>query len=197
VTPTPRHRAGQEPETQHAPPTAPPAAAPATLSDEVLRQLYRRHSSAILRMLMRTTGADLAQAEDILQETILRAWQHPESVSRGLDQALPWLLTVARRISIDQFRMRAARPQELVDEVPPTGALVPDPADRIVADRDVAVALAELHPRHRAVLLEVHVRDRSVAQAAEKLGVPVGTVKSRTYHAVRALRPVLEAHGMV
>lgn len=168
----------------------------ATLDDEVLAELYRRHSRTIIRMLMRASGTDPGHAEDILQETLLRAWQHPESVARGLDQALPWLLTVARRIAIDQFRMRAARPQELCDEVPLAGALVPDPADRVIADRDVLVALAELHPRHRDVLVEVHVRDRSVAQAAETLGVPVGTVKSRTYHAVRALRPVLEARGM-
>ena len=154
----------------------------ATLDDEVLAELYRRHATAIIRMLMRTSGADLGHAEDILQETLLRAWQHPESVARGLDQALPWLLTVARRISIDQYRMRAARPQELCDEVPPAGALVPDVADQVAADRDV--------------LVEVHVRDRSVTQAAKTLGVPVGTVKSRTYHAVRALRPVLEARGM-
>jgi RNA polymerase sigma-70 factor, ECF subfamily len=168
-----------------------------TLDEQELAELYRRHAGTILRMLTRGTGTDRGHAEDILQETLIRAWQHPESVARGLDQALPWLLTVARRISIDHYRMRAARPQELCDEVPLAGALIPDMADRVLADRDVEVALAELHPRHRDVLVEMHVRDRSVAQAAETLGVPVGTIKSRSYHAVRALRPVFEARGMV
>jgi RNA polymerase sigma-70 factor (ECF subfamily) len=167
-----------------------------TLTEEQLTELYRRHRSEIMRMLLRGSSADRGHAEDVLQETFVRAWQHPESVARGLDQALPWLLTVARRIAIDHYRMRAARPQELCDEVPLTGAREPDLADRILADRDVEVALAELTPRLRDVLFEVHVRDRSLAQAAETLGVPVGTVKSRMHHAVRALRPVFEAHGI-
>lgn len=168
-----------------------------TLSEEQAGELYRRHGSAILRMLMGGTGTDRGHAEDILQETLVRAWQHPESVARGVDQALPWLLTVARRIAIDHYRMRAARPQELCDELAPTGTPVPDPADRVLADRDVEVALADLTPRLRDVLVQVHVHDRSLAQAAETLGVPVGTIKSRMHHAVRALRPVFEARGMM
>jgi RNA polymerase sigma-70 factor (ECF subfamily) len=168
-----------------------------TLDEATVAEIYRLHSDAILRMLRRVAGTDHARAEDILQETLLRAWQHPESTARGVEESRPWLLTVARRIAIDHFRMRAARPEEIGDESCLAAAVVPDEADRVLADHDVAVALSQLHPRYRDVLVELHVRDRSLKQAAETLGLPVGTVKSRSFHAVRALRPVLEARGLV
>ena len=61
---------------------------------------------------------------------------------------------------------------------------------------EVAECLSALSPDHRAVLLETYYRDRSVAEAAEILGIPQGTVKSRTYYALRALRLALEERGL-
>lgn len=89
-----------------------------TLDQETLAELYRLHGGYLLRALLRVTNGDRGKAEDILQETLLRAWQHPEAISRGTEQSRPWLFTVARRIAIDHFRMAAARAQEVVGEAP-------------------------------------------------------------------------------
>jgi RNA polymerase sigma-70 factor (ECF subfamily) len=108
---------------------------------------------------------------------------------------MPWLATVARRIVIDNRRHRDVRPPEVGD-----GALenVPmaDEMDGLLHKVVVAEALNALSPAHREVLTETVLRDRTVNQAAEVLGIPVGTVKSRVYYALRALRVALEERGV-
>ena len=162
----------------------------ATLDDEVLAELYRRHSRTIIRMLMRASGTDPGHAEDILQETLLRAWQHPESVARGLDQALPWLLTVARNIITDRARARAVRPTE-VAETPATPPIQRDHAQNVVDSMAVLSALNTLSAEHRDVLVEIYYRGKSVTEAATTLGLPPGTVKSRSHYALKALRTAM------
>ncbi|MBP0452354.1 sigma-70 family RNA polymerase sigma factor [Kitasatospora sp. RG8] len=149
-----------------------------------------------MRALLRATGGDRGKAEDILQETLLRAWQHPEALAAGPEQSRPWLFTVARRIAIDHYRMAAARVREVLGEESTDRPVADDPYDQVVVARDVDAALRRLQDHHRAVLVELHLNDRSVADAATRLGVPPGTVKSRNFYAIRALRPVLAAeHG--
>jgi RNA polymerase sigma-70 factor (ECF subfamily) len=170
---------------------------PAEMLDEgTLAELYRLHGGYLVRVLLRMTGGDRGKAEDILQETLLRAWQHPEATARGAEQSRPWLYTVARRIAIDHFRMRAARAQEVDYEDLTERATPYDPYDEVVAACDVDAALGELAGHHREVLVELHLRGRSMGDAAQALGVPLGTVKSRNFYAVRALRPILHARGM-
>ncbi|TWF97219.1 sigma-70 family RNA polymerase sigma factor [Kitasatospora viridis] len=175
---------------QPAVPTQTPSARP-TLDQETLAELYRLHGGYLLRALLRVTNGDRGKAEDILQETLLRAWQHPESISRGAAQSRPWLFTVARRIAIDHFRMAAARAQEVAGEVLEDRPVAEDPYEAVLQGRDVAAMLDTLQPHHREVLVELHLKDRSVVETAELLGVPPGTVKSRNFYAIRALRPVL------
>ncbi|MDH6133286.1 RNA polymerase sigma-70 factor (ECF subfamily) [Kitasatospora sp. MAA4] len=176
-------------------PVAPvaPVVRRATLDQETLAEIYRLHGPYLLRALLRVTSGDRGKAEDILQETLLRAWQHPEAISRGAEQSRPWLFTVARRIAIDHFRMAAARAQEVADEAPEERTVLEDPFDQVLSAWDMELALAQLQPHHRDVLVELHLNDRSVADAAVVLGVPVGTVKSRNFYAIRAMRPVLAA----
>ncbi|WP_431676427.1 sigma-70 family RNA polymerase sigma factor [Kitasatospora sp. KL5] len=179
-------------------PVRPPATAAGpgqdrpTLGHDALAELHHLHSGYLLRALVRVTG-DRGKAEDILQETLLRAWQNPAALASGPEQARPWLLTVARRIAIDHYRMAAARAREVMADTPEDRPLAEDPYDGVVASRDLARAMAVLPPHHREVLVELHLNDRSVAETAELLGVPPGTVKSRNFYAVRALRPVLAA----
>ena len=168
----------------------------ATLDEQTLSELYRLHGTYLMSTLLRVTNGDRHRAEDILQEALLRAWQHPECVARGTERSRPWLLTVARRIAIDQYRMQAARAQEVMAEAPVEQSEVNDPFDELVAACDMREVLAELQPHHRDVLIELHLNDRSVAEAAVVLGIPAGTVKSRHYYAIRALRPVLESYDM-
>ncbi|MGW4809951.1 sigma-70 family RNA polymerase sigma factor [Kitasatospora sp. NPDC004272] len=173
--------------------TAPPERA--TLDQHTLAELYRLHGGYLLRAMLRATSGDRGKAEDIVQETLLRAWQNPAAIRRGPEHSRPWLFTVARRIAIDHFRMQSARAREVFDESAEEHAGAHDPYDELLDACDMAVALAELPDHHRDVLVELHMKGRSVAEAAAVLGIPAGTVKSRNFYAVRALRPILEARG--
>jgi RNA polymerase sigma-70 factor (ECF subfamily) len=167
-----------------------------TLDAATLAELYRMHAGYLRRALVRITNGDHGKAEDILQETLLRAWRNPGALVRGTDGARPWLFTVARRIAIDHFRMVGARPQEICDDAPKDRIPTCDPYDAVIGARDIEVVLAKLPSHHRDVLVELHMKGRSVADAARVLGVPPGTVKSRSHYAARALRPMLEAAGI-
>ncbi|MFD3998753.1 sigma-70 family RNA polymerase sigma factor [Streptomyces sp. NPDC058548] len=169
----------------------------ATMDQETLAELYQMHAPYLLRSLLRLTSGDRGKAEDILQETFVRAWQHPEALSRGPEHGRPWLFTVARRIAIDHFRMQSARAQEVADDAPEERSAGRDSYEDVLALHDLTAALAELPDHQREVLEQLHIEDRSVAQAAVVLGIPAGTVKSRHFYAIRALRPVLERRGML
>ncbi|MFG2913863.1 sigma-70 family RNA polymerase sigma factor [Kitasatospora sp. NPDC048298] len=190
--------------TSATPPPGGPADAPEgtgaparpTLDPDTLAEIHRLHGGYLLRSLLRATGGDRGKAEDILQETLLRAWQHPEALAAGPAASRPWLFTVARRIAIDHYRMAAARAKEVIGEPVEDRPLADDPYEQVVVARDIALALRRVQKHHREVLVELHLEDRSVLEASARLGVPPGTVKSRNFYAIRALRPVLAAeHG--
>jgi RNA polymerase sigma-70 factor (ECF subfamily) len=165
-----------------------------TPSDEdLVRALYAEHAAPLLRYAVHLMNGDRQRAEDIVQETLLRAWQHPEAIAGR--PARPWLFAVARNLAIDAYRSRKARPYEVGEaglEVLPS----PDDPERALESWAVADALGALRPDHRRVLLETYYRGKSVAEAAAALGVPAGTVKSRTFYALRALRLALEERGL-
>ncbi|MFC5829152.1 sigma-70 family RNA polymerase sigma factor [Nonomuraea insulae] len=161
----------------------------------VVSALYREYHRPLLAFVIRLTAGDRQWAEDVVQETMIRAWRSAETLDRDSVSLMPWLATVARRIVIDDRRRRDARPQESGD-----GALesmpVPDEMEGMLRQVVVSEALKALSPAHREILNETILRDRSVNDAAEALGIPVGTVKSRVYYAVRALRIALEERGV-
>jgi len=166
----------------------------ATASETLMRALYDEHASALLGYALRLASGDRQRAEDLVQETFLRAWRHPEALAAERGSVRPWLFTVARNLAVDAHRARRARPREVGDDVL---AVVPaaDELDRALESWQMAAAVATLSPEHRAVLVETYYRGRSVADAAAVLGVPPGTVKSRTYYALRALRLALQELG--
>ena len=164
------------------------------VSDEALvRSLYAEHAGPLLRYALHLTSGDRQRAEDIVQETLLKAWLHPDAIAER--PARPWLFAVARNLAVDAYRARRARPHEVSE-----GALelipAPDEADRALESWAVADALKALRPEHRRVLLETYYRGSSVAEAAATLGIPAGTVKSRTFYALRALKLALEERGL-
>jgi len=166
-----------------------------TADEGLLRALYDEHGGPLLGYVLRLTGGDRAQAEDVVQETLLRAWRHPEALAGR--PVRPWLFTVARNLVVDAHRARRARPQETgIDEQLMMTAAGSDDIDRALESWTVAEALADLSPQHRAVIVETYYRGRSVAEAAKALGIPPGTVKSRSYYALRALKLVLEERGL-
>ncbi|HEU5034392.1 MAG TPA: sigma-70 family RNA polymerase sigma factor [Mycobacteriales bacterium] len=163
--------------------------------DSALRLLYEQHAGPLLAYALRLTGGDRGRSEDIVQETLLRAWRHPQALDPERGPVRSWLFTVARNIAVDAHRARQARPREVGDEAL---ALVPamDEIEQALDTWLVADALATLSADHRSVLVETYYRGRSVAEAASVLGVPPGTVKSRTFYALRALRLALEERGV-
>lgn len=164
--------------------------------EQLLRELFDEHASALLAYALRLTDGDRGRAEDVVQETLLRAWRHPEAMHPERGAQRPWLFAVARRLAVDAHRRRVARPPEVGDE---GLAVVPDPVDEVERALEswlVADALRALSPAHREVLLHTYYYGRTVSEAAQELGVPAGTVKSRTHYALQALRLALLERGV-
>lgn len=162
----------------------------------LMRTLYDEHAAALWRYAVRLTG-DPSRAEDVVQETLLRAWQHPEVTDDKERSARAWLFTVARNMIIDERRSSRFRSErESLD-----AAKVPEPADRdeVNAALDRLIlgdALAQLSPDHRAVIRRSYYLGWSTAQIAADLQIAEGTVKSRLHYAVRMLRLALQEMGL-
>lgn len=164
--------------------------------EELLRALHQEHGDALFAHALRLASGDRQRAEDLVQETLLRAWKHPEALDPDRGSVRAWLFTTARHLAIDAWRRRSARLGEVVTDTLPEPLPEVDEADRAVEAWTVAEALGRLSTAHREVLVECFYGGRSVAEAAARLGVPPGTVKSRTHYALRSLRLVLEEMGV-
>ncbi|MGH8959680.1 MAG: sigma-70 family RNA polymerase sigma factor [Jatrophihabitantaceae bacterium] len=165
----------------------------ATREAELLRALHDEHAHVLWAYVVRLTGGDRARAQDVVQETLLRAWRNPAVLDQSDGSARGWLFTVARRIVIDEWRTARSRSELVTERVPERS--VPDLSEQAVDRQLVAAALRTLSPEHRDVVIECYFRGASVAEAATTLGIPPGTVKSRTHYALRALRLALDEMG--
>jgi RNA polymerase sigma-70 factor, ECF subfamily len=161
-----------------------------------VRALYDEHAAALWRYAVRLTG-DPARAEDVVQETLLRAWQHPEVTDDSERSARAWLFTVARNMIIDE--RRSSRFRNEVGSL--DGSAAPEPAgpDEVNSALDrmlIGDAMAQLSAEHRAVIRRSYYLGWTTAQIAEDLQIAEGTVKSRLHYAVRALRLALQEMGV-
>jgi RNA polymerase sigma-70 factor (ECF subfamily) len=157
-------------------------------TDEAWDLLYRANAQPLYRYLLRLTLGDHDQAEDHLQETFLRAWRWLQDHPLDPTTIRPWLFTVARRIVIDAARSRQVRPTEVILDDASTLAGTDNDIERFVQAHVVRGALRTLSPKHRAALVELFYHERTAQEAADILGIPEGTVKSRAHYALRALR---------
>ena len=152
---------------------------------------YRR---PLVGFVLPFVNGDLQAAEDVVQETMLRGWQHATELSP--EHARSWLHTVARNIAISTYhRRRRSRPREVpLDEnaLP----IVDDGLDQMADGWLVANALSSIRPQHRDVIVELFYRRRPVAEVAALLDIPEGTVRSRCFYGLRALRKELEKQGI-
>lgn len=124
----------------------------------------------------------------------MRAWRNAEKLNQEPALLRAWLFTVARRVIIDDRRSRSARPRE--SELTETDVIrVQDSAEQALSAIVLTDALNTLSDEHREAVRETYLRGRTVREAAEILGIPPGTVKSRVYYALRALRRVIQDRG--
>jgi len=170
------------------------AAAPRT-GESALAELQREHGRALFGFLLGLSYGDRQRAEDLVQETLVRAWRHPEALETDHESMRPWLFTVGRRLAIDARRARQARPIEVAADSVAQPPLADDHSETSSTTLDVRDAVRTLSREHREVLVQIYFRGLSVAEASEALGIPPGTVKSRTYYALRALRKLLPGYG--
>jgi RNA polymerase sigma-70 factor (ECF subfamily) len=161
--------------------------------DTALRELFGRHASWLAVRLRAVLPA--ADVEDVLQETFLAAWRGAGRY-RAQGACGGWLWGIARRQAALLLRRRGpaeqagtALPADLAADLG-----VPDPAETALARADLEVAVTALGPDgspEREVWRLMYEQDRPVAEVAELLGVPPGTVKSRAHRARRLLRAAL------
>jgi RNA polymerase sigma-70 factor, ECF subfamily len=157
--------------------------------------LYAEHAAAIWRYALRLTG-DRAHAEDVVQETLLRAWQHPEVTGDHERSVRGWLFTVARHLIIDERRSAWFRSEAGSLDLERTyDRAGPDEVDSAVDRLLLGGAMARLSPAHRDVIRRSYYQGWTTAQIAAELDVAEGTVKSRLHYAVRALRLILQEMG--
>jgi RNA polymerase sigma-70 factor (ECF subfamily) len=166
--------------------------------DVRIDEVMRAHGAALQTYATRLTGGDRHAAEDVVQETWLRAWRNLERLTESQGSVRGWLMRVAHNIAVDQHRGRRARPTEveLPDQDLEYAAVQPPASDEVETRVVVGAILDRLSPVHRDTLVEVYYEDRTAASAAEALGVPAGTVKSRLFNALRALRAVVPARAL-
>lgn len=164
---------------------------PAADADLTVTRLYKEYGAFITGYVTGLLG-DKHLAEDVTQETMLRAWRHCAAFSAEKGSVRGWLARVAHNIVMDEFRARRSRPTEVAEDVVAESP-VDDHADAVVTALQVRDALAVLSPAQRAVLEQLYLNDRTAREAAAILGIPEGTAFSRAFYALRVLRRELGA----
>ena len=160
------------------------------------RVLVPESTPALRRYVRRLHPGDPHHADDIVQETLLRAWRHLDTVAAARSPQA-WLSRVARNLSVDLARRAAARPAEVDEDISGYAWTNGDDLYDAALDRTVLIgALRGLSPLHREALILVHGADRTHADVAGSLGVPPGTVKSRAHYAARELHRALSEKGV-
>jgi RNA polymerase sigma-70 factor (ECF subfamily) len=166
-----------------------------TSRDELLvRTLYSEHATALWSFVVPLVGGDRVRAQDVVQETMLRAWRRPDVLDQANGSVRPWLFTVARNIVVDEWRRHRTDRDVPLDSGAETA--VEDRTDQVLDSWIVGDALTHLTADHRAVLDQCYYQGRTTAEAARALGIPEGTVKSRAHYALRALRLALQEMGV-
>jgi len=163
--------------------------APGT-GEEFARVLYQRYRPQLQGYVVRLTR-DVQWAEDIVQAALVRAWRARDQLTKGETATRSWLFTAAYRIFIDEYRSRCVRPVTLTEQDIAAPGAVADEAERLAWSVTLTTALSELSEPQREAIVYVYYLHRTIDETASMLGISPGTVKSRLYYAMRALRDQL------
>ncbi|MCW2648198.1 MAG: polymerase [Pseudonocardiales bacterium] len=162
----------------------------ATGVDDALKTLYADHGRALLAYAERFTN-DRGRAEDVVQETFLRAWRRLPGLLEDHRSVRAWLFLVTRRLLVDSARAESTRPA-LADEEPTIEGIVDGGFDRLLDHTILVEAMQRLSEPHQQILVETFFAGHPVHVAAARLGVPPGTARSRLHYAISQLRRQLD-----
>src|SRR5256885_16784885 len=115
---------------------------------DLLRAMFAEHGDALFAHALRLANGDRQRAEDLVQETLLRAWRHPEALDPDRGSVRAWLFTTARNLAIDSWRRRSVRVGEVITDTPPEPVSADD-TDRTAEAWLIAEALGRLSAVHR------------------------------------------------
>ncbi len=158
-----------------------------------VRDLYEAYSGSVFAVAFRVLG-DRSLAEEAVQQTFLQAWRAAHRYDQNRDVG-PWLHTIARRAAIDVFRRERRHRSEQVTEESVT--TLPPSLEVTWTVWEVRRALDSLPEDERTVLQATHFHGLTHQETADRLGLPLGTVKSRSYRAYRRLAGLLAHVGEV
>ena len=162
--------------------------------DDGVREAYAAHGGELYRFAMRALG-DAGAAQDVVQETFLRAWRAADRFDPELASLRVWLFAIARNVVIDQARRVEARPwlRQLSEPADLEAAVdTSDAGERLLRGWVVEEALRRIGEDHRHAIVETYLRDRPYADVAAELGIPVATLRTRVYYALKALRVTMD-----
>ena len=166
-----------------------------TGSDEsAVRALYRAYGGGLYGFALRRLG-DRGLAEEVVQDVLTRVWRSASEFDPARATFRTWVYGIARNALIDVERRRSVRPPMAHAEPSEDQTVGDEPIERAMQRWHVQEALAQLKPEHRSVLDLVYFQGLTMSGAAERMGLPVGTVKSRCFYALENLRLALDEAG--
>jgi RNA polymerase sigma-70 factor, ECF subfamily len=179
---------------------AAPAAEPGLGSEAELRAAYAAHGGELYRFALRQLG-DEGAAQEVVQEVFLRAWRRSDTFDPSLASLRGWLFAIARNAVIDESRRLAVRPWRRSlfgdpDDGASSSGSVPG-VDRAVVDGWVVEeALRRIRPEHREAIVQTYLLGRPYAEVAGEAGIPLGTLRSRVFYGLKALRLAMDEMGV-
>ena len=177
----------------------PDGAVPALDDEDGVVAAYRQHGAEVYRFALRGL-ADPGAAQDVTQETFVKAWRSAHRFDPDTASLRVWLFGIARNTMIDHLRASRARPwQSSLADAPTIEASagsVEDHADTVLDGWLVEEGMRRLAPHHREALVQTHLLGRPYDEVAAELSIPVGTLRSRVFYAMRALRSAMDEMGV-
>ena len=174
--------------------------APGLASEEQVHAAYLQYGPELYRFVLRGLGEPGA-AQDVIQETFLKAWRFADRYDPELSSLRVWLFGIARNAMIDHARSAKVRPWQgdVVDPQSPRalGESVEDSTDALLTGWLVEEALRRVSEQHRVALVQTHLLERPYDEVAAELGVPVGTLRSRVFYGLKALRSAMDEMGVM
>ena len=175
------------------------AVAPGLDNAEQVREAYLAFGPQLYRFVLRGLG-DPGAAQDVVQETFLKAWRRADLYDPVLSSLRVWLFGIARNTMLDHARAARVRPWQAALVDPPTAARVgeadDDPSEALVQSWLVEEALRRLPEHHRTAIVLTHLKDRPHDEVAAELGIPVGTLRSRIFYGLKGLRLAMDEMGV-